>query len=114
MLAAAGLFGVTLYAVTRRMREFGVRVALGATPARLRRQVIREALRMALPGVVLGCALALAADRFLQSRLYGVKAGGGWTLAASGLLVTAVAVAASLAPARRAAHADPIEALRME
>jgi hypothetical protein len=114
LLAAAGLFGVTLYAVTGRMQEFGVRVALGATPARLRRQVIGEALRMALPGVVLGCALALAADRFLQSHLYGVKAGAGWTLAASGLLVTAVAMAASLAPARRAAHADPIQALRME
>jgi predicted permease len=114
VLAAAGLFGVTLYAVTRRMREFGVRVALGATPALLRRQVIREALAMALPGVGLGCGLALACDRFLESRLYGVMPGATWTLAAAGLLVTAVAVAASLAPARRAAHADPMEALRVE
>ena len=114
VLAAAGLFGVTLYAVTRRMREFGVRVALGATPSLLRRQVIREALRMALPGVALGCALALTADRLLESHLYGVKTGAVWALTASGILVIAVAMAASLAPARRAAHADPMEALRVE
>ena len=114
VLAAAGTFGVTLYAVTRRMREFGVRVALGATPSALSAQVIRESLGMALPGVALGWGLALAGHRFLQSRLYGVEPGSAATLAAAGLLVTLLAVTAALVPARRASQADPTEALRAE
>lgn len=114
VLAAAGIFGVTLYAVTRRMREFGVRVALGASPSALGAQVMGEALRMALLGVTLGGGVALAGRRFLQSRLYGVEPGSAATLVTAGLLVTLVAVTAALVPARRAAHADPMEALRAE
>jgi putative ABC transport system permease protein len=114
VLAAAGTFGVTLYAVTRRMREFGVRVALGATPSVLSAQVMRESLGIALPGVALGWGLALAGHRFLQNRLYGVEPGSIATLAAAGLLVTLLAAAAALVPARRAAQADPMEALRAE
>jgi predicted permease len=114
VLAAAGLFGVTLYAVGRRMREFGIRVAMGATPALLARQVIREALRLALAGVALGCGLALAGQRLLRGLLYGVNPWNLWILAAAVVLVTLVALAAAAIPARRAANADPIAALRIE
>jgi predicted permease len=114
VLAAAGLFGVTLYAVGRRMREFGVRVAMGATPALLARQVIREALRLALAGVALGCGLALAGQHLLRGLLYGVNPWSLWMLAGTVVLVTLVALAAAAVPARRAAHADPIAALRAE
>jgi predicted permease len=114
VLAAAGLFGVTLYAVGRRMREFGVRVAMGATPALLARQVIREALRLALAGVALGCGLALAGQHLLRGLLYGVNPWSLWMLAGAVVLVTLVALAAAALPARRAAHADPMAALRAE
>ncbi len=114
VLAAAGLFGVTLYAVGRRLREFGVRVAMGATPALLARQVIGEALRLALAGVALGCGLALAGQRLLRGLLYGVNPWNLWMLAGAVAMVTLVALAAAALPARRAAHADPIAALRVE
>jgi predicted permease len=114
VLAAAGLFGVTFYAVGRRLREFGIRVAMGATPALLARQVIGEALRLALAGVALGCGLALAGQRLLRGLLYGVNPWSLWMLAATVAMVTLVALAAAAIPARRAAHADPIAALRAE
>jgi hypothetical protein len=114
VLAAAGLFGVTLYAVGRRMREFGIRVAMGATPALLARQVIREALRLALAGVALGCGLALAGQRLLRGLLFGVNPWSLWMLLCAVVLVTLVALAAAALPARRAAQADPIAALRVE
>jgi predicted permease len=113
VLAAAGLFGVTLYAVGRRMREFGIRVAMGATPALLARQVIREALRLALAGVVLGCGLALAGQHLLRGLLYGVNPWNLWMLASAVVSVTLVALAAAAIPARRAAHTDPMAALRV-
>jgi predicted permease len=114
VLAAAGLFGVTLYAVGRRRREFGIRVAMGATPALLARQVIREALRLALAGVALGCGLALAGQRLLRGLLYGVNPWNLWMLAATVALVALLALVAAAIPARRAAQADPIAALRVE
>jgi predicted permease len=114
VLAAAGLFGVTLYAVGRRMREFGIRVAMGATPALLARQVIREALRLALAGVALGCGLALAGQHLLRGLLFGVNPWNLWMLAATVVLVTMVALTAAAVAARRAANADPIAALRVE
>jgi predicted permease len=114
VLAAAGLFGVTLYAVGRRMREFGIRVAMGATPALLARQVIREALRLALVGVALGCGLALGGQHLLRGLLYGLNPWDLWMLVGAVVLVTLVALAAAAIPARRAAHADPMAALRAE
>ncbi|MBZ5724735.1 MAG: ABC transporter permease [Acidobacteriia bacterium] len=114
VLAAAGLFGVMLYAVSRRTREFGVRVALGATPALLGRQVMREALRLAAAGVVLGVLLSLAGARLLGNLLYGVQARDYLVLTGACAAVVLLALAAALVPARRAAHADPIAALRVE
>jgi len=114
VLAAAGIFGVVLYAVRRRMREFGIRVALGATPATLSRQVLREALWMAAAGVALGGVLCLAFLHLLRTYLYGVKPGSAVAFAIAALAVTLVALLAAAVPARRAAQADPIVALRSE
>ena len=114
LLAAAGLFGVTSYAVSRRMREFGVRVALGATGQDLRRQVLRKAALQGAIGIPLGWGLALACRHVIQSLLYGVKATDPWILVAASGVVALVALAAALRPAFIAARVDPVIALRCE
>ena len=114
VLAAAGLFGVTSYAVSRRTREFGLRVALGARGADLRRQVLKQAALQAAAGIPLGWAMAFAGRQVLQSVLYGVKPGDPWVLAAASGLVALVALLAALRPAFVAAHVDPMVALRCE
>ncbi len=114
VLAAAGLFGVTSYAVSRRMREFGLRVALGATGTDLRRQVLKRAAIEAAIGVPAGWAMAFAARHVLASTLFGVKATDPWVFAAASGLVMLVAVAATLRPAFTAARVDPMVALRYD
>ncbi|MGO4881084.1 MAG: ABC transporter permease [Bryobacteraceae bacterium] len=114
VLAAAGLFGVTSYAVSRRMREFGLRVALGARGADLRRQVLRRAALQAAIGIPLGWSMAFAARHLLESVLYGVKATDPWVAIAASGIVAAVAVLAALRPAFTAARVDPMVALRYE
>jgi putative ABC transport system permease protein len=114
VLAAGGLFGVTSYAVSRRMREFGLRVALGARGTDLHRQVLRKAAMQAALGIPLGWALAFVGRHELQSALYGVKATNPWVLAAASGLVALVAVLAALRPAFIAARVDPMVALRYE
>jgi len=83
LLSAAGLFGVTLFAVGRRMREFGVRVALGATAATLGRQVLQESSILVGGGLVLGSGLAYAGYRMVREELYGVSAWDAGILAAA-------------------------------
>lgn len=114
LLAAIGLYGVISYSVVRRTREFGVRLALGAGRGDVVRLVLRQGLRLATVGVLLGCALAAGLARVLGSLLYGVSAWDpiAYTLAASILL--GVVAAANLVPAYRAARADPLRALRHE
>ncbi len=114
VLAAGGLFGVTSYAVSRRMREFGLRVALGARGADLHRQVLKKAAMQAAIGIPLGWAMAFAGRQELQSVLYGVKAGNPWVLAGTSGLVALVALIAALRPAFVAARVDPMVALRYE
>jgi len=114
VLAAAGLFGVTSYAVSRRMREFGLRVALGARGMDLHRQVLKKAALQAALGIPLGWALAFAGRQALESALYGVKAGNPWILAAASTLVALVVLLAALRPAFTAARVDPMVALRYE
>ena len=114
LLASAGLFGVTTYAVSRRMREFGLRVALGATGKDLRRQVLRKAALQGAIGIPLGWGLALACHHVIQSLLYGVKATDPWMLVAASGVVALVACAAALRPAFTAARVDPVIALRYE
>jgi predicted permease len=114
LLAAAGLFGVTLYAVTRRTSEFGLRVALGATPGRLLRHVLKEAAVRIAIAIPLGWALAWAARHAMEQMLYGIAADDPWTFALAAAVVVAVGVVAVLPPALRAARIDPMAALRHE
>jgi hypothetical protein len=114
VLAAAGLFGVTAYAVSRRTREFGVRIALGATGRTLRRQVLEEAALQLAVAAPLGWALAWASRKYIVKYLYGVSATDPWILAAASAVVAGVAFAAALLPAQRAASVDPSITLRYE
>jgi hypothetical protein len=108
LLAAAGLFGVTTYAVSRRMREFGLRIALGATGKDLQRQVLKlkTALQAAI-GIPLGWALATASRQLIQSVLFGARAPDQRMLVA-GSGVVALALAAALRPALSAARVDQL------
>jgi predicted permease len=114
VLASVGLFGATYYAVSQRTREFGVRIALGATPRRVLSLVLREGLTLTILGVVLGLAAALVAARVASSLLTGVAPSDPPTYLAAATLQTAVALAACALPAFRATRVDPIVALRQE
>jgi predicted permease len=114
LLAAVGLYGVTAYTVARRTREIGVRVALGATTRRVVAGVLRDGGRTAAAGLVLGTVAAFAAARLLAAQLQGVRADDPAVFGAAGLLLLAVALAASWLPARRAARVPPTEALRAD
>jgi putative ABC transport system permease protein len=113
-LAAVGLFAAVSYAVGRRLREFGLRLALGAQRADVFGMVVKQALLMAVAGAALGVAGSLAVGRLLRGLLYGVQAGDAPTLAGSVLAAVLVAMGASLAPARRAVSVDPAVSLRDE
>ena len=114
VLAAIGIYGVLSYSVSRRTREMGIRVALGATPRGVARLVVREGLVMTGIGVAIGLAAALALSRFLQSLLYEVRPADPVTYVAVAVTLMTVAVLATWLPARRASSLDPITALRTE
>ncbi len=111
LLAAIGIYGVIAYFVSQRTQEIGVRLALGASPRDVLTLVVRQALRPVLVGVAVGVGLALFAARLLESQLFGVAPRDPLTLVGVTLTLIAVAVAASLVPARRAARVDPTRAL---
>jgi putative ABC transport system permease protein len=113
-LAALGLYGVLSYSVGIRTREFGIRIALGATPGTVVKRVIRESLGTVLLGVAVGIAGALHLSRFLEALLFGVQPRDPVTLSAVAILFLAVAALASYIPARRATRVDPVVALRAE
>lgn len=113
LLAAIGLYGLLAYAVARRQHEMGLRLALGAAPARLRMLVLRQTARLALTGIVIGLALALALGNAAASLLYGLSGPDPLVLAmATLLLLLAVVLAAAWWPAWRASRTDPMVALR--
>jgi putative ABC transport system permease protein len=114
VLAAVGLYGVMAYLVAQRRHEIGVRIALGASDADVASAVVKEAGLLALAGVGLGTLGALALTRLLANLLFGLAATDPATFGAAAAVLLAVAVAASWAPARRAARVDPIVALRCQ
>ena len=114
LLAGIGVFGLINYSVAQRRRELGVRAALGATRLELYALVIREAVWLAGIGVGAGLLAAIPAARLIESQLYGVTPSDPVTYATIVLLLAAVSVVAALVPASRAAHADPMIALRAE
>lgn len=114
VLATLGIYGVIAYSVTQRTHEIGIRMALGAHPGDVLRMIVRQGITLGGIGVALGIAGALGTTGFLATQLYGVKPSDPLVLAAvSGALII-IALLASYIPARRAASADPLVALRYE
>jgi len=112
VLAAVGIYGVMSYNVEQRTLEIGVRAAMGATPPRLLRFILRQALRMTVLGLTVGLAGAAALTPILKSQLFGVGPFDPVTFVAVALIVTAVALVAGYLPGVRASRIDPIVALR--
>jgi putative ABC transport system permease protein len=114
VLAAVGLYGVLAYTVTQRTREIGLRMALGAAPARVRRMVLRQVGMMTLVGGAIGLAAAVGIGRLAASLLYKLEGYDPGVLAVSAIALGAVAMAAGFVPALRASQVDPMRALRYE
>jgi putative ABC transport system permease protein len=114
LLAAVGIYGVIAYSVEQRMRELGVRVALGAPAVRILRLIVSEVLTLALAGLVVGLGASLALSRSMASLLYDVSATDPATFAAIALVAILTALLASMIPALRAVRLDPVKALRAE
>ncbi len=113
-LAALGIYGVLSYSVNQRVREIGIRIALGAQPAQVLQLVVGQGLRLAVIGAAVGTGAALVVTQWMSSLLFGVKATDPLTFAGVVLLVMLVALLAAYIPARRAMRVDPMVALRYE
>ncbi|MGW8265870.1 MAG: FtsX-like permease family protein, partial [Longimicrobiales bacterium] len=112
LLASVGIYSVVTFGVGERTREIGLRMALGAEAASVRRLVVRQALLPVGVGCVFGVGLAVALQGFLQDLLFQVSGTDPLTFSGVTVLLMSVAVAASYFPARRASRLDPVEALR--
>jgi predicted permease len=114
LLAAIGVYGLVTYLVEQRVREFGVRLALGASRANLWRVILRQSVAPAAVGVVMGLGTSLWSNRFLTSLLFGVTPNSPRVLAAVAVGLLAAATAAAIRPARRVMQIDPVRVLRGE
>jgi predicted permease len=114
LLAGFGVYGVTAYAVTRRTREIGIRIALGAGRAHVVRMVLRQGLWLTLVGAAVGVMPAAAASRVLSAFLFGIPPIDPVTFTGTILLFTVIGAVACYVPVRRATQIDPVEALRRE
>jgi len=114
LLAAVGLYGVLAYTVSQRTREIGLRMALGATPARVRAMVMRQVGMMTAIGGTIGLAAAIGLGRLAQSLLFELKGSDPIVLGGAAVSLTIVALAAGFIPAHRASQVDPMSALRYE
>src|SRR6185437_15065781 len=114
VLAAVGIYGVLAYAVASRTREFGIRIALGASSGRVMSLVVGQAIATSLAGIAIGLGGAVLAGRVLRGMLFGVTAVDAATYAAVVMLLLAVAVAACAVPAWRATQVDPLISMRAE
>jgi ABC-type antimicrobial peptide transport system permease subunit len=112
LLAGVGLYGVIAYGVTQRVREFGLRIALGAAPSRISWLVLAEGLVLAGTGVAIGLAAAVALSRGMRTLLYGATALDPLSVVSATGVLLVVALVASYLPARRAALSAPAETLR--
>jgi len=114
LLASLGLYGVMAYTVTRRNREIGIRMALGATRGGVSWLILKEVVILAVIGLVVGLPAAYALGRLTESLLFGVKVGDPVVFVGAGLLLTAATLLGGYLPARKAASIDPLVALRCE
>jgi ABC-type antimicrobial peptide transport system permease subunit len=114
LLAAVGLFGILAFHVAQHVQEFGVRLALGATPGGLMRLVIRRGLLLLAAGLAAGVPGAIAMGRGMSALLYNVEPGDPVALGAAVALLAAVTLLACALPARRAMKTDPLTALRSD
>ena len=114
VLAGMGIYSVIAYSVAQRTSEFGIRLALGAAPGQVVGMVVREGLRLAVLGLVLGLATAFAVTRLMQRMLFEVSATDPWIFGGVALFLCVIAALACLVPALRATKVDPMTALRTE
>jgi len=114
LLAATGIYGVISYSVSRRTREFGLRMAVGAQRSDVVELVLKRGIRLAALGIVLGLAAAFGLTRFLSAMLFGIAPTDSATFLVTPILLIAIALLACWLPARRAARVDPMVALRHE
>ncbi len=114
LIAAIGIYGALAYSVSLRTHEIGVRMALGAEPARVMRQVVGEGMAVGAIGTLAGLGVAVAASRVLASLLFGIEVRDPLTFGATAVALAVVSLAACAAPAWRASRVDPIVALRAE
>jgi putative ABC transport system permease protein len=114
LLAAIGIYGLIAYSVQQRVREIGIRMALGADRYQIRGMVVWQGMRLTITGVVLGVGAALALTRLIASSLYGVKSWDPMVFIGVPIFLSLVALAATWIPAERASRLDPMKALRID
>jgi ABC-type antimicrobial peptide transport system permease subunit len=114
LLGTIGVYGVISYIVSRRIHEFGIRMAMGAGDGQIRGMVVRQGLGVAAIGIAVGIAGGLVLTRLMQTLLFGVSTTDPLTFAAVSVVLLGVSALASYVPARRASSVDPAEALRHE